>query len=505
MAHRRRTGLGCYANLTELLRIGQSTALCVSSRGDSVLCAACHLQFIRMTRYESGATGDERVCNLELEYAGDMRAVKGRKKWIDGHERRVKVKIQVIIESDDGRVQDVEEVACLKRGTLTPEELGLNLAEAKEILQSVQRSMTEHQVGDYTAERINCPCCGQRRVQKGHHPILFRTLFGKLTLSSLRLHHCDCQPTTGKTFSLLAELLSERTAPELLYLEAKWCTLLSFGMTFDLLQEVLPMGEDLNVTTLRNNLHKVAVRMEAELGDECQHFMESGPQSVPMNSMPEPQPPLAVALDGAYVHAAGNVERKERWFEVVVGKSITAANEGKYLGFVLNYDEKPKRRLYESLRSQGLELGQPVTFFSDGEDTLRQLQMYVSPLSEHILDWFHITMKLTVINQMRKSLVGAEPAAWLGEVEKNLESLKWHLWNGNVDQALRLIDGLKAILDGEQISPERQNCCARFANSATTSPPIRPTSPITAIAIAMANESAPLLPSRSEEHTSELQ
>src|ERR1035437_8803313 len=77
-------------------------------------------------------------------------------------------------------------MACLKRGTLSPEELGLNLAEAKEILQSVQRSMTEHQVGDYTAERINCPCCGQRRVQKGHHPILFRTLFGKLTLNSLR-------------------------------------------------------------------------------------------------------------------------------------------------------------------------------------------------------------------------------------------------------------------------------------------------------------------------------
>ena len=28
----------------------------------------------------------------------------------------MRVKIQVIIESDDGRVQDVEEVACLKRG-----------------------------------------------------------------------------------------------------------------------------------------------------------------------------------------------------------------------------------------------------------------------------------------------------------------------------------------------------------------------------------------------------
>jgi hypothetical protein len=368
----------------------------------------------------------------------------------------VKVKIQVIIETDDGRVLDVEEVACLKRGTLSPEELGLNLAEAKEILQSVQRSMAEHQVGDYTAERINCPGCGQRRAQKGHHPIQFRTLFGKLTLSSLRLHQCDCQPTPSKTFSLLAELLPERTAPELLYLEAKWCTLLSFGMTFDLLQEVLPMSEELNVTTLRANLHKVAVRMESELGEECQSFMESGSHSVQMSSMPEAKPPLAVALDGAYVHAAGNEQRKERWFEVVVGKSITAAGEGKYLAFVLDYDEKPRRRLYESLRSQGMEMNQPVTFFSDGEDTLRQLQMYMSPQSEHILDWFHITMKLTVINQLRKSLVGAEPAAWLGEVEKDLESVKWHLWNGNIDQALRLVDELKTMLDGEELSAERQ-------------------------------------------------
>ena len=123
------------------------------------------------------------------------------------------VRIQVIIESDDGRVHDVEEMACLKRGIRTAEELGLNLAEAKEILKGMQRSMTEHQVGDYTAERTNCPCCGKRRVQKGHHPILFRTLFGKLTLNSMRLHHCGCQPMPSKTFSLQAELDAGAKAP----------------------------------------------------------------------------------------------------------------------------------------------------------------------------------------------------------------------------------------------------------------------------------------------------
>ena len=35
-------------------------------------------------------------------------------------------------------------------------------------------------------------------------------------------------------------------------------------------------------------------------------------------------------------------------------------------------------------------------------------------------------------------------------------TLKWHLWNGNVDQALRLVDGLKTMLDGQDIIPKRQ-------------------------------------------------
>jgi hypothetical protein len=39
-------------------------------------------------------------------------------------------------------------------------------------------------------------------------------------------------------------------------------------------------------------------------------------------------------------------------------------------------------------------------FLSDGGDTVRDLQMYLSPESEHWLDWFHITMRLTVMGQM---------------------------------------------------------------------------------------------------------
>lgn len=364
----------------------------------------------------------------------------------------MKIKIQVVIESDDGHVEDVEEVACLKRGMLTAEELGLNLAEAKEILHNVQHSMLGLQVAEYQAQRKNCAHCGKAQSQKGRHDIVFRTLFGKFNLPSVRLYRCDCQEGAEKTFSPLAELLQERTAPELLYLEAKWCTLLSFGVSVDLLQEVLPVGAELNTVSLRNNLHKVAGRIEAELGEERVSFLDAGPEPKAKDPIPAAKPPLTLGLDGAYVHAGG----RAGWFEVIVGKSVTPAGEGKYVAFVHNYDDKPKRRLYEVLQSQGLQPDQPVRFLSDGGDTVRKLQMWLSPQSEHLLDWFHVTMRLTVMGQLRRGMQGVEAEALLEQVEKDLESVKWQLWNGNVDQALELIDGLTVQLAGEQTSAARQ-------------------------------------------------
>jgi hypothetical protein len=57
------------------------------------------------------------------------------------------------------------------------------------------------------------------------------------------------------------------------------------------------------------------------------------------------------------------------------------------------YDNKPKRRLFEMLKSQGMQMNQAVTFLSDGGDTVRDLQMYLNPKAEHLLDWFHISTR----------------------------------------------------------------------------------------------------------------
>ena len=53
----------------------------------------------------------------------------------------MKVRIQVIIESDNYGTPITDEVACIQRGDLAPEKLGLTLAEAKDLLANVQANI----------------------------------------------------------------------------------------------------------------------------------------------------------------------------------------------------------------------------------------------------------------------------------------------------------------------------------------------------------------------------
>jgi hypothetical protein len=102
----------------------------------------------------------------------------------------MKLKLQLIIESDTGEAEMVREVTKLERYALRPETLGLTLSEAKELLQEVQRAMVTHQTTGYVTQQTHCAKCGKIQSHKGKHEIVLRTLFGKLRLDSPRLYHC---------------------------------------------------------------------------------------------------------------------------------------------------------------------------------------------------------------------------------------------------------------------------------------------------------------------------
>lgn len=60
--------------------------------------------------------------------------------------------------------------------------------------------------------------------------------------------------------------------------------------------------------------------------------------------------------------------------------------------------------------------------------------------AEHVLDWFHVTMRLTVLRQTAKRLPEPLGCESREEILGELERLKWFLWHGNLYRALPLIE-----------------------------------------------------------------
>jgi hypothetical protein len=341
-----------------------------------------------------------------------------------------------------------QEVFEIERENLALETLGLSLVESKSLLQGVQEFVVAEQVADDLERRRPCPDCCKRHTSKGQGSIEVKTVFGTLKVPNPRWHRCSCQSIGPSTFRPTTRWLSGQTSPELLYLETKWASLIPYAKVVELLKDVLPVADTLNQETVRNHLHATADRIEQGLGQEPVSLFDGSDQD--WEEQPLPDGPITVGIDGGFVRAA----HKEGWFEVIAGKSVVAFRRedndetpsAKCFGFVQTYDEKPRRRLWELLKSQGMQENQQVVFLSDGGETVRRLQEYLHPSSEHLIDWFHITMQLTVLQQQRKALQAEQPQ--IGEaIAKQLESVKHLLWHGNAEEALERLGGLIIELD----------------------------------------------------------
>ena len=147
----------------------------------------------------------------------------------------MKFSVQMIVHPDDDTEASpvVREVFAADRDDLAPDTLGLQLAEAKDLLAAVQDTVVEQQASAAIAKQVACPRYGRARRHKDTRTIVVRSLFGALRLPSPRWWHCDCRDQPTRTFQPLAELLPERTTPELAYQQARFAALVSYGSTAD--------------------------------------------------------------------------------------------------------------------------------------------------------------------------------------------------------------------------------------------------------------------------------
>ncbi len=380
----------------------------------------------------------------------------------------IRMAIQVVLVDEAGDRRDVHEIVRIDRGRLCPEALGLSPEEAKAITGGIQQVLAGAQVAQWRADQRACPDCGRRRSLKGRHRIVFRTPFGALRLDSERLRTCLCAKKPAGSMSPLAELPRERVSPEMLYLETKFPSLVSYGLTVGLLSELLPLERPIGAERVRRHLFRVAEAHEAELA--------SAPTSIKLDERPSvsnapPDGPLFVGIDGGYVRG-----RDKNWFEVVAGKSLVSFHRdgrapdpsGRCFAFVQTVDDQPRARLVDTLRQQGMQPRQQVVFLSDGADTLRRLQQNIAPEAEHVLDWFHVAMRLTVLRQMIKS--ARTETATAEAKAAALERIKWLLWHGNAPDA---VDDIECLVEGLSRCRAASAKCLRLRNCQAAATAVR--------------------------------
>jgi hypothetical protein len=208
----------------------------------------------------------------------------------------MKIKVQLIICAENGREEQVQEVAVVEKPHQRIEHLGFTLAEANSTLKTLQQHLVAQQTSAFVAAHAQCDSCGKSLGIKAYRTRTFRTLFGTVALTSPRLYHGRCQRRKTTTFRPLNALLTDAVAPELLFMETRWASLVSYGLTAQALTNFLPVDATLNATTIQNHTLAVAQRCEDELGEEQWAFVEGCPAD--WETLPIPDGPITVGIDG---------------------------------------------------------------------------------------------------------------------------------------------------------------------------------------------------------------
>ena len=320
-------------------------------------------------------------------------------------------RVKLVTELEAGATMEVE-VARLERDERAGlADLGLRLAEAKQLMAAIQTEIVPVQVTIAGEHRRTCVVCEGELASKGHYTATFRSLFGDVPIRVRRLLACPCQGTgEAKSFAAF-DLDAATVAPELAYVTARYAALVPFGKVADLLSELLPISGARNAGTVRNRTMRVGEAVVL-------------PQ---VTTTAEPVEPVVVGLDGGYVRSRHR--RDERHFEVIAGKVIDAEGNQSRFAFARNSPTIASDAFRQALAVAGITADTPATVLSDSDAGLWRLQRELLPNATVVLDWWHAAVRFEHALQAARGL-GAADTHLSCEAVRRLERAKWRLWHG---------------------------------------------------------------------------
>ncbi len=194
---------------------------------------------------------------------------------------------------------------------------------------------------------------------------------------------------------------------------------------------LLPAGPTANHTGVRRRLTKMADRLQAR-DDASPHRMSLARGS-----------PLGVRLAGAPIRAVPGYQT--RHFEVSIGRVDADGRPARHFAVAPNMPASRPGTIGNALRAQGWLPGREVTVLSDGDPALvgTVRSAPCGPVT-HILDCFHIAMRVRPVEQALAGLLGSdlEHKGPLWYAEFDAERLRPLICNGYGDEARRALPGI---------------------------------------------------------------
>lgn len=347
------------------------------------------------------------------------------------------MKFTIQIKFEDGSILPLTAAQIERADPVSAATLGLTLDESKALLANIQKELVEFQFQHFVQNQRTCIQCGTRRTIKDYHSACFKSLFGGVSLRVPRLNKCACENDAAWSKSVKINGLANWISPELELIQSKLAATIPYARSTELLSLLLPARAGNAISTVRRRTIQVGERLNTDLH-------ESSTASSGVNLSPNRNPVTAVGLDGGYIKdcrptSIGSIE-------VVVGRIINKKSDSRSLGFVraVESNQAAGHRLKTRLGECG-KASTGVAVFTDGDPGLRCLLLSALPKAKHILDWFHLTRRLTVLKTILfgKEAIKHFPVEYHDPLTKNLESLKWRLWHGRIGGA---INRIKAIL-----------------------------------------------------------
>ena len=357
----------------------------------------------------------------------------------------MKLIIEARLECDGIEPTDVIPLAVFQRNDDELEQLGLSLADGRELLAATQSALVSSQASVWVNTQDYCHECYTPLRRKDSRAIVMRSVFGKVQLNSPRFWCCDCKQTSqwqGRTISPLAQALPKRVTPELEYLQTRWAAHLPYAAATALLKEVLPLQNSISASGTRQRIRTAGEEIDIRVEQGIARLSLIGDTKQPRESGQV----TAISIDSAWLKHYHPTKGLGQQVNVAAGRATLADGSTRVYAYVGKRVRSGAARLDHFLGQCGVRWDERVTVISDGAGEFATAVVGSRLARGRILDWFHIAMKFRAAEQSVISSRRQAGPDW-DWVEREIVNAKLLAWHGKGRKAISCLQAVNVELE----------------------------------------------------------